>query len=130
MKYTTTTLILTRSQIMELGQIADFKIVQRHGDSVRVEFDDEVLNIQAALSFVEAIMELKIFNAKIAIEALVEEVQQYHGCKGYGTSKTVLIPLEFEDGDVCDHFSLFRNDKKQGLQVTSYEYDWIDPEQE
>lgn len=131
MKYITN-LILTRSQIMEIGCVVDFKIIQRSGDSVKVEFDDEVRNIKAALMGVGAKLELKIFNAKVALEELVDEVQKHHGCKGHGTSKSVLIPLEFEDGDVCDHFGIYRNDnaKIQGLQVSSYEYDWIDPEQE
>lgn len=79
----------------------------------------------------EELLQQKILSAKYAIEDLIREVQKYHGCKGYGASKCVLIPLDFSsfsDGHVDDHLSIYYNNRTlQGIQICSYEYDFLDP---
>lgn len=131
MKFTAK-LVLNREQLNNLICFLSYRVISRNGHDITIELTGDKETISRILSSFADPMQQKIFAAKAALEELVEEVQKHHGCKGHGTSKSVLIPLEFEDGDVCDHFGIYRNDnvKIQGLQVSSYEYDWIDENQE
>lgn len=105
-------------------------ISKRADGSREVELIGDKDKIRAIVTNYGDELTKKIFNAKLALEELVEEVNKYHGCKGYGTSKSVLIPLELDDY-VTDHFALFENSQShQGIQVTSYEYEWINPNEE
>lgn len=133
MKFTTT-LKLNKAQLDNLVHFASYKVLSRADDVTIIVLDGDKDSLKRILSTFADPLQQKIFAAKAALEDLIAEVQTHHGYKGHGTSKSVFIPLDLSlsDGDVCDHIGIYKNDdsKVEGLQVSSYEYDWIDEGQE
>lgn len=134
MKFTAI-LKLNKAQLDNLIHFASYKVLSRSGDMTALVLDSDKDSLKRILSTFGDSLQQKTFAAKAALEELIEEVQKHHGCKGHGTSKSVLVPLDLaalSDGDVCDHVTLYKNDaaKVEGLQINSYEYDWIDESQE
>ncbi|AWD90566.1 hypothetical protein KNT87_gp127 [Erwinia phage Cronus] len=130
MKFSTV-LKMNAEQQKNLHHFVSYTIYSQFDNVVTIDLVGDKLSIQRVLSMYADSLQQKTFAAKAALEELIEEVQTHHGCKGHGTSKSVLIQLDLNsDGDVCDHFAIYKNSRVEGLQVTSYEYDWIDEGQE
>lgn len=122
------TLNITRDGLTRLANHLElYQIVQRHGNEVTLILSGTKEVIDRVISESGDAMTQKIWKAKVAIEELVGEVQKHHDAKG---DISVLVPLDLGNY-VTDHIDLYEAfSGEQGLQINSYQYEWIDEEQE